>query len=127
MTGSPRRLEVFMKVMGLDDAAVQKDQFDAALEYLGNVGDQLIDWKKFEDDQGVGVEVRASNCALLCTDMCHRLMLLTSLRGPTMRSVLHVMETNAHAGNITQVSSQDIRAAVEAELEHVQDKLLAER
>ena len=37
--------------------SLQKDQFDAALAYLGNVGDQPIDWKKFEEEHGVGVEV----------------------------------------------------------------------
>ena len=36
---------------------MQKDQFDAALAYLGNVGDQPIDWKKFEEEHGVDVEV----------------------------------------------------------------------
>lgn len=40
---------------------VQKDQFDAALEYLGNIGDQPLDWKKFEEEHGVGVEVSASS------------------------------------------------------------------
>ena len=38
-------------------SSLQKDQFDAALAYLGNVGDQPIDWKKFEEEHGVGVEV----------------------------------------------------------------------
>ena len=63
---------------------VQKDQFDAALEYLGNIGDQLLDWKKFEEEHGVGVEVIASSCAPLCTHVCHRLMLFTPFRGPAM-------------------------------------------
>jgi hypothetical protein len=106
---------------------VQKDQFDAALEYLGNIGDQPVDWKKFEKVHGVGVEVSASSCAPLCTHVCHGLMLLVPFGGPSTTPVLHVMDTGTHDGITIQVSPEDIRAAVEAELEQVKDKLVAER
>lgn len=39
---------------------VQGDQFDAALKYLGKVGDEPIDWRNFEEEHGVGVEVWSS-------------------------------------------------------------------
>ena len=39
---------------------VQGDQFDAALKYLGKVGDEPIDWRNFEEEHGVGVKVWSS-------------------------------------------------------------------
>lgn len=54
-------------------------------------------------------------------------MLFTPFRGPATTLLLHVMDTGDHDGNTIQVSLEDIRAAVEAELEQVKDKLVAER
>ncbi|CAK0743004.1 hypothetical protein CVIRNUC_001436 [Coccomyxa viridis] len=41
----------------LASGKIKKDQFDASLAYLENIGDQPIDWKAFEAEHGVGVEV----------------------------------------------------------------------
>ena len=38
-----------------------------------------------------------------------------------------MMDTGDHDGNTIQVLPEDIRAAVEAELEQIKDKLVAER
>ena len=101
---------------------LQKDQFDAALAYLGNVGDQPIDWKNFEEEHGVGVEVCVPFFHKAATDNPDNFIGgLDPVRG--MRR--YAPFTLIH--KVMQVSPGKISATVEEEILKVQDKLIAER
>ena len=112
-------------------ALVQKDQFDASLAYLENIGDQPINWKAFEAEHGVGVEVcfppqTAVSPACMAPPGPKHMQWLANLHQlPQQHSSLHSGYDAAHAA--LQVSPEQISAAVAEELSTVRDRLVAER
>ena len=110
---------------------MQKDQFDASLAYLENIGDQPIDWKAFEAEHGVGVEVcfppqtAVSPACMVPHDPKHMQWLASLHQLPQQHSFLRFGDDAAHA--VLQVSPEQISAAVAEELGTVRDRLVAER